>query len=70
MSDHVKNRVVELFGEGKLYCAETVLAIIAEAGGKDPDGTLWQMSDVVERIRVIDAEGEFRDLDADEFSIK
>ena len=37
MSDFIKNRVVELFGEGKLYCAESVLKIIAEAGGKDSD---------------------------------
>lgn len=42
--------------------------IAMNAGGKDPDGTLWQMSDVVERIRVIDAGGEFRDLDADEWT--
>jgi C_GCAxxG_C_C family probable redox protein len=37
MSDFVKNRVVEIFGEGKLFCAEAVLKIIAEAGGKDSD---------------------------------
>lgn len=40
MSDFVKNRVVELFGEGKLYCAEAVLKVIAEAGGKDSDGLI------------------------------
>lgn len=34
MSDFVKNRVMELFDEGKFYCAETVLAIIAEAGNR------------------------------------
>jgi len=37
MSDYVENRVEELFREGKLYCAETVLKVIAEAGGKDSD---------------------------------
>ena len=37
MNDFVKNRVVELFGDGKLYCAEAVLKVIAEAGGKDSD---------------------------------
>lgn len=29
-------RVTELMGDGKLLCAETVLTIIAEAGGRDP----------------------------------
>jgi len=37
MSDYVKKRVLELFGEGKLYCAETALRIIAEVGGKESD---------------------------------
>lgn len=37
MSDYLKNRVLELFGDGKLYCAESVLKIIAEAGGKESD---------------------------------
>ncbi|MDC0335282.1 C-GCAxxG-C-C family protein [Pseudodesulfovibrio sp.] len=37
MSEYVKNRVIELFGEGKLYCAESVLKVIAEAGDKDSD---------------------------------
>ena len=32
------------------------------AGGKDRDGTLWQMSDVVERIRVVNAAGEMEDI--------
>ena len=35
------------------------------AGGKDPDGTLWQMSDVVEQIRVVNELGEFEDIDAE-----
>lgn len=35
MTDYVKKRVLELFGEGKLYCAETALKVIAEVGGKD-----------------------------------
>ena len=34
--------------------------IAMNAGGKDPDGTLWQMSDVVERIRLVGSDGEFR----------
>lgn len=37
MSDYVKERVMELFGESRLYCAETVLTIIAEAGGLETD---------------------------------
>lgn len=37
MSDYVKNRVLDLFGEGQLHCAETALKIIAESGGKDSD---------------------------------
>lgn len=35
-SDFVKNRIVELFGGGKLYCAESVVQVIAESGGKRP----------------------------------
>lgn len=35
MSNFVKDQVVELFGEGQLFCAETVLKIIADAGGED-----------------------------------
>lgn len=36
MSDYAKSRVIELFAGGNLYCAETVLAILAEAGGRNP----------------------------------
>ncbi|MEM8713698.1 MAG: FAD-binding protein [Planctomycetota bacterium] len=36
--------------------------IAMNAGGKNSDGTLWQMSDVVESIRVVDPGGEFRDI--------
>ncbi|QJB56111.1 C-GCAxxG-C-C family (seleno)protein [Pseudodesulfovibrio sp. zrk46] len=36
MSDYVKKRVTDLFGNGQLFCAETVLAVMAEAGGRDP----------------------------------
>ena len=39
-----------------------------ERGGKDPDGTLWQMSDVVERIRLVGSDGEFMDVDAEEWA--
>lgn len=39
--------------------------IAMNAGGKDPDGTLWQMSDVVEQIRVVNELGEFEDIDAE-----
>ncbi|MEM1448350.1 MAG: hypothetical protein AAGI22_04515 [Planctomycetota bacterium] len=42
--------------------------IAMNAGGKDPDGTLWQMSDVVDRIRVVDEGGEFRDIAREEWS--
>ena len=35
MSDFVHRRVMELFGGGKLYCAETVLRVMAEAGGRE-----------------------------------
>jgi len=35
MSDFVSKRVTEFFGSGRLYCAETVVAIMAEAGGRD-----------------------------------
>lgn len=42
--------------------------IAMNAGGKDPDGTLWQMSDVVERIRLVGSDGQFRDVDAEEWS--
>jgi len=41
--------------------------IAMNAGGKDPDGTLWQMSDVVERIRVVTQDGDFRDVDRAEW---
>lgn len=37
MRDDVKTKVVELFGEGKLYCAETALKLIAEAGDRNSD---------------------------------
>ena len=36
--------------------------IAMNAGGKNSDGTLWQMSDVVESIRVVDEDGQFRDI--------
>ncbi len=35
MSNEVKKRAIELMGEGDYLCAETVLKIIAEAGGRD-----------------------------------
>lgn len=35
MSEYTTKRIQELFGEGQLYCAETVLTVIAESGGKD-----------------------------------
>lgn len=40
MSDYVKSRVVELFGKGHLFCAETVLTVIAESGGRDPEAVI------------------------------
>ena len=39
--------------------------IAMNAGGKNSDGTLWQMSDVVESIRVVDPDGQFRDIARD-----
>ncbi len=42
--------------------------IAMNAGGKDPDGTLWQMSDVVERIRLVNAAGEMEDITRDEWT--
>ncbi|QDV08182.1 UDP-N-acetylenolpyruvoylglucosamine reductase MurB [Planctomycetes bacterium Poly30] len=36
--------------------------IAMNAGGKNSDGTLWQMSDVVDAIRVVDPDGQFRDI--------
>ena len=36
--------------------------IAMNAGGKNSDGTLWQMSDVVESIRVVRADGQFEDI--------
>ncbi len=36
--------------------------IAMNAGGKSPDGTLWQMSDVVDMIRVVGADGQFQDI--------
>ena len=42
--------------------------IAMNAGGKDPDGTLWQMSDVVEQIRVVNAAGEMEDIARDAWS--
>lgn len=42
--------------------------VAMNAGGKDPDGTLWQMSDVVERIRVVGEDGAFEDIDAADWS--
>jgi len=39
--------------------------IAMNAGGKDRDGTLWQMSDVVEQIRVVNAAGEMEDIARD-----
>lgn len=32
---YVKEQVAELFGRGQLYCAETVVRLLAEAGGRD-----------------------------------
>ena len=40
MENFIENRVVELFGNGQLFCAETVLAVIAESGGKDPESLI------------------------------
>ncbi|WP_319469727.1 C-GCAxxG-C-C family (seleno)protein [uncultured Pseudodesulfovibrio sp.] len=37
MSDYVKKRITDLFAEGKFLCAESVLKVISEAGGKDSD---------------------------------
>ncbi len=37
MKAHIESRVTQLFGGGELYCAETVLKVIAEIGGKDAD---------------------------------
>lgn len=38
MSEHVKNRVLDLFGDNSMYCAETVVTLIAEAGNRNsPD---------------------------------
>ena len=42
--------------------------IAMNAGGKDPDGTLWQMSDVVERIRLVNTAGEMEDITRDEWT--
>ena len=42
--------------------------IAMNAGGKDRDGTLWQMSDVVERIRVVNAAGEMEDIGREDWS--
>ncbi|MFH1914044.1 MAG: C-GCAxxG-C-C family (seleno)protein [Pseudomonadota bacterium] len=36
MPDHVSAAAAELFNSGDLYCAEIVLKLIAEAGGRDP----------------------------------
>jgi C_GCAxxG_C_C family probable redox protein len=36
MHESTMERVEALFGSGRLYCAETVLTLMAEAGGKDP----------------------------------
>jgi len=33
--DFVKNRLLELFGDGKFLCAESVVQVIAEAGGRE-----------------------------------
>ena len=35
MADKYMNQVAELFGGGQLYCAETVVKLIVEAGGRD-----------------------------------
>lgn len=35
MRERIVRQVTELFGEGQLYCAETTVKILAEAGGKD-----------------------------------
>ncbi len=37
MSEFVKNRMAELFAEGKFLCAESVLKVIAESGGRNSD---------------------------------
>jgi C_GCAxxG_C_C family probable redox protein len=35
MAMQIEDRVQEMFGQGQLFCAETVVKLIAEAGGKD-----------------------------------
>lgn len=42
--------------------------VAMNAGGKDPGGGLWQMSDVVELLRVVGLDGEFRDVPASEWA--
>lgn len=42
--------------------------IAMNAGGKDASGTLWQMSDVVELIRVVGEDGEFHDVERADWS--
>lgn len=42
--------------------------IAMNAGGKNSDGTLWQMSDVVESIRVVRADGQFEDIPRGDWS--
>lgn len=34
-NDFVKNRLLEIFGDGKFLCAESVLQVVAEAGGRE-----------------------------------
>jgi C_GCAxxG_C_C family probable redox protein len=36
-SEYVNNRIHELFGSGALLCAESVVKVIAEAGGRESD---------------------------------
>lgn len=35
MTDTYRQQVSELFGKGRLYCAETVVKLIGETGGRD-----------------------------------
>ena len=40
MADSIRDGVLENFGKGTLLCAETVLKLIAEASGRDPEPLL------------------------------
>ena len=42
--------------------------IAMNAGGKDAAGALWQMSDVIDLIRVVGDDGEFHDIEREDWS--